>query len=118
MQKEVHAPLGDDDAATDAAHWFRDAWEKSGKKLDMGKSCVRFKSLHDLQADYVRYVPWLPYPRLGVAELEPPKDGKTSPRRVRSTSRRGRCSAMSGSATLSRADMVGRRLKNWKTKPM
>jgi len=37
-----------------------------------------FKSLHDLGADYVRYVPWLPYPRLGVAELEPPKDGKTS----------------------------------------
>jgi hypothetical protein len=37
-----------------------------------------FKALRDLQADYVRYVPWLPYPRLGVAELEPPKDGKTS----------------------------------------
>src|SRR6202142_1532341 len=37
-----------------------------------------FKSLHDLGADYVRYVPWLPYPRLGVAELAPPKDGKTS----------------------------------------
>src|SRR5580700_4620314 len=37
-----------------------------------------FKSLHDLGADYVRYVPWLPYPKLGVAELEPPKDGKTS----------------------------------------
>lgn len=37
-----------------------------------------FKALHDLQADYVRYVPWLPYPKLGVAELEPPNDGKTS----------------------------------------
>jgi hypothetical protein len=37
-----------------------------------------FKALRDLEADYVRYVPWLPYPRLGVAELEPPKDGKTS----------------------------------------
>ena len=37
-----------------------------------------FKALHDLGADYVRYVPWLPYPRLGVAELEPPKDGNTS----------------------------------------
>lgn len=36
-----------------------------------------FKSLHDLGADYVRYVPWLPYPKLGVAELEPAKDGKT-----------------------------------------
>ncbi len=37
-----------------------------------------FRTLHDISADYVRYVPWLPYPRLGVAELEPPKDGKTS----------------------------------------
>src|SRR6476660_7315963 len=37
-----------------------------------------FKALHDLGADYVRYVPWLPYPKLGVAELEPAKDGKTS----------------------------------------
>lgn len=37
-----------------------------------------FASLRDMQADYVRFVPWLPYPRLGVAELEPPKDGKTS----------------------------------------
>lgn len=37
-----------------------------------------FRALADLQADFVRYVPWLPYPRLGVAELEPPKDGKTS----------------------------------------
>lgn len=37
-----------------------------------------FKALHDLGADYVRYVPWLPYPKLGVAELEPPKDGRTS----------------------------------------
>jgi len=36
-----------------------------------------FLALHDLGADYVRYVPWLPYPRLGVAELEAPKDGKT-----------------------------------------
>ena len=25
--------------------WFKEAWEKTGKKLDMGKSCVRFKKL-------------------------------------------------------------------------
>lgn len=37
-----------------------------------------FRALHDLSADYVRYVPWLPYPRLGVAELQPPAEGKTS----------------------------------------
>lgn len=28
--------------------WFRKAWARTGKKLDMGKSCVRFKKLDDL----------------------------------------------------------------------
>jgi len=28
--------------------WFREAWAKTGKKLDMGKSCVRFKKLEDV----------------------------------------------------------------------
>jgi len=28
-----------------------------------------YQELKRLGADYVRYVPWLPYPRLGVAEL-------------------------------------------------
>jgi hypothetical protein len=37
-----------------------------------------FQALHDLQPDYARYVPWLPYPKLAVAELEPPHDGETS----------------------------------------
>ncbi len=37
-----------------------------------------FTTLREIGADYVRYVPWLPYPRLGVAELEPPANGKTS----------------------------------------
>jgi hypothetical protein len=36
-----------------------------------------FQALKDLQGDYVRYVPWLPYPKLAVAELEPPQDGQT-----------------------------------------
>jgi hypothetical protein len=36
-----------------------------------------FAALKSLGADYVRYVPWLPYPRLGVAELDPPNDQKT-----------------------------------------
>jgi hypothetical protein len=37
-----------------------------------------YKALKGLGADYVRYVPWLPYPRLAVAELEPPTPQKTS----------------------------------------
>ena len=37
-----------------------------------------FAALHALGADYVRYVPWLPYPRQAVAELSPPVNGKAS----------------------------------------
>jgi Glycosyl hydrolases family 39 len=37
-----------------------------------------FHAIKQLGADYVRYVPWLPYPRLGVAELEPPTKDATS----------------------------------------
>ena len=36
-----------------------------------------FKALKDLGADYVRYVPWFPYPKMAVAELEPPTKDKT-----------------------------------------
>lgn len=31
--------------------WFVDAWTSAGKKLDMGKSCVRFKKLDDVALD-------------------------------------------------------------------
>ncbi|MBV9264731.1 MAG: glycosyl hydrolase family 39 [Acidobacteriaceae bacterium] len=37
-----------------------------------------FTELKNLGAEYVRYVPWLPYPRLAVAELDAPSNGKTS----------------------------------------
>ncbi len=33
--------------------WFREQWEKSGKKLDMGKSCVRFRKLDDVPLDVI-----------------------------------------------------------------
>jgi hypothetical protein len=41
-------------------------------------STASYKAVKELGADYVRYVPWLPYPRLAVAELEPPTPQKTS----------------------------------------
>lgn len=33
--------------------WFKDAWAKAGKKLDMGKSCVRFKKLSDIPLEVI-----------------------------------------------------------------
>ena len=32
---------------------FREAWAKTGKKLDMGKACVRFRKLDDLALDVI-----------------------------------------------------------------
>ncbi len=39
--------MGIDDAR------FRSAWEQTGKRLDMGKACVRFKALDDVPLDVV-----------------------------------------------------------------
>jgi len=46
---------------TDHAKWFRTAWAQTGKKLDMGAACIRFKRLEDLPlevvAEAIRRVP-------------------------------------------------------------
>lgn len=36
-----------------------------------------YKALRDLHADYARLQPWFCYPRMVVAELKPPENGKT-----------------------------------------
>ena len=33
--------------------WFEKAWKAAGKKLDMGKACVRFKKLDDISLDVI-----------------------------------------------------------------
>lgn len=37
-----------------------------------------YAALKGAKVNYARLQPWYPFPRLGVAELEPPKNGKTS----------------------------------------
>ncbi len=37
----------------DAEAWFRREWEKRGKALDMGKSCIRFKRVDDLALEVI-----------------------------------------------------------------
>lgn len=38
---------------SDHHEWFVKAWERSGKTLDMGKCCIRFKKLDDLPLDVI-----------------------------------------------------------------
>ncbi len=35
------------------ATWFQSEWKKTGKKLDMGKCCIRFKKAEDLALDVI-----------------------------------------------------------------
>jgi hypothetical protein len=39
--------------ASEHSQWFQEAWAKTGKKLDMGKACVRFKKVEDLALDVI-----------------------------------------------------------------
>ncbi|MBL9077257.1 MAG: DUF1801 domain-containing protein [Planctomycetes bacterium] len=41
------------DSKDDLSTWFRTAWAKTGKRLDMGKCCVRFRKLDDVALDVV-----------------------------------------------------------------
>ncbi len=41
------------DGVPEREEWFRAAWAKSGKKLDMGKACIRFKHVSDLALDVI-----------------------------------------------------------------
>lgn len=41
------------EGGSDYEGWFRAAWAKTGKKLDMGKCCIRFKKLDDLALEVI-----------------------------------------------------------------
>jgi len=64
---------------SDHSKWFQSAWAKTGKKLDMGKACIRFKKLDDLALDVIaeaiRRVPAKKYIAHCEAVL---KDAKTN----------------------------------------
>lgn len=73
----------------DAAHAkFRKAWEATGKKLNMGKACVRFKKLEDVALDVlgatIKSVPAKSYIKYCEAALAM-RANAASPRKKSST---------------------------------
>lgn len=40
-------------SANEYALWFQQEWVKTGKKLDMGKACVRFRRVEDLPLELI-----------------------------------------------------------------
>jgi len=49
----VYCGCGDDGRSEQHAQWFRQAWSRTGKKLDMGKACIRFTKVEDLPLDLI-----------------------------------------------------------------
>jgi hypothetical protein len=69
----------------DLEKWLRDAFQRAGKKLDMGKACLRFKQLDDLPlevlAEALRRVPAAAYIKRYESMLRtkaPTKGSKTA----------------------------------------
>jgi hypothetical protein len=62
--------------------WLAKAWKQAGKKLDMGKSCIRFKKLADVPLDVVaeaiRRMPLAKYVGLYEANLAQMGKGKSA----------------------------------------
>jgi Domain of unknown function (DU1801) len=67
---------------SDHANWFQQAWAKTGKKLDMGKACVRFKKVDDLALEVIgeaiRRVPAKKYIEICEASLKSAKEQKSA----------------------------------------
>ena len=81
--KEPGAPTGEH------AEWLKEEWAKSGKKLDMGAACIRFKKLEDLPLDVIaeaiRRVPSKAYIAAYVKNLESSKSAKSKPAKAATT---------------------------------
>jgi uncharacterized protein YdhG (YjbR/CyaY superfamily) len=61
------------------AAWLADAFARAGKKLDMGKSCLRFQSLDDLPLDAVAEFVGRTPPDAFIAQYEAARAGAAKP---------------------------------------
>ena len=58
------------------AAWLKAAFKKAGKKLDMGKACLRFRELDDLPLDVIGQVVRQTTPDQYIARYEASRRGK------------------------------------------
>jgi hypothetical protein len=88
---------------SDHSHWFKSEWARTGKKLDMGKSCVRFKKVDDLALDVIaeairrvparRYIEFCEAARKATGKSSSTRTDQTSNSTGSSKSGKGRASA-------------------------
>ena len=91
---------------TGEAQAFRDAWASSGKKLDMGKSCIRFKKAEDLPldviADTIRKTPVDAFIARYEAVINEPKEVRAE-RRTKSAAKKSAAKKTAPAKALARA---------------
>ena len=81
------------------AAWFRRAWEKTGKKLDMGKACVRFKKIEDVPLSVIGQA---------IKRVPAKKFIEDYEETVRSASRRAKAITKKASSTRTAKQTAGR----------
>jgi len=95
--------------------WFRSAWKKSGKKLDMGKCCVRFKKVDDLALDVVgeaiRRMPVKAYVELYESCIKPASKGGSKKITSARAAKAGRAKPKSAPAKSRRAGVRSRSVR-------
>lgn len=73
--------------------WFRKAWAKTGRKLDMGKSCVRFRKIEDCAVDVigkaVKRVPAKKFIKSCEAALKAPRPKRSAKKKAAKKNARG-----------------------------
>ena len=74
----------------DTLRWFTEGFAASGKNLDMGKSCVRFKKLEDLPLDLIgeTIAPHASKPNTSPA-MKPPRASMEANRKARRKQKQG-----------------------------
>jgi len=101
----------------ESERWFRAAWEKTGKKLDMGKCCIRFKKSEDLALDLIgEAVARMPVDRyIEIYESARQADASRSPRALKTSAKPVARKAPKTTATAATKKSAGKKAKAKKT---
>lgn len=97
----------------DDSDWLKNEFVRAGKKLDMGKSCVRFKSLDDLPLPAIGELIARTTPERFIAQYEA---SRAAPRRTASPTRATATTAAAAKTRASSASRPAARTRSTSTK--
>lgn len=93
--------------------WFRKEWARTGKKLDMGKACIRFKKIEDLALDVIgKAIARMPAKKyIGLYESWADRAGKKSSTAGAGATKRTAVAKKAGGAKKVKAKTTGGRAR-------